>query len=75
MKIPTIREAREYFKNAKTVRVVNAYTIIEVNPALFKKTNIGGINEVINGKFLMTNGDYHCVFCKEVGYAEIITTK
>ena len=75
MKTPTIAQAKKYFEKAKTIRVTNAKTIIEVNTSLFEKSDIGGINEVLNGNYLMTNGYYHCVFCPSSGYAEIITSK
>jgi len=75
MKRPSIKAAKEYFKDAKTIQVCNASTIIEVNPDSFKISDVGGINEVLNGEYLITNSDYHCVFCTRTGYAKIITTK
>jgi len=73
---PTIKEVKEYFKNAKTIRPINSMLEVELTTKIFvlnKKLNC--INEVDEkGDLLLTKCDYHCVWSKDT-YAEIISYK
>jgi len=75
MKTPSLKEVKEYFKDAKEVRFCNSTVIGELTTMNFKRNGCGGINEYdFSDKDLVTYHAYHCVY-SDGNYAEIISYK
>lgn len=75
MKRPTIKQAKKYFENVKTVQICNSSKELEIDPETFNYSDCNGINEIANNEYLMTGNDYNCVWAENCGYAKILTYK